>query len=302
METIDFEVATTTTVPQVTNHDMSVEESMLFGNLEASDFPPCKIKYFNPSVDFVTILASHEAKNFNSLTCKRQIGDISTQDEARRILAEVHITMKEVMESKFYSKMTDQLQNDPDIQSNIKRILGSHSHVVMVIYALGSIEYSYDSQYQLAIALLLKHDFSNWIGEVEVYDPMFSPSDCMALEELGCKVLSVNEHCRREVTKPTLFFMPYAERTHKLNVMDANWCPSKINRMILLSVITSGNNESCNHFHAVTKYKSEFRISPLSEDHWIFTNFAWTFFNVEPELDMETLFPGDYDLSFFTFN
>ena len=96
--------------------------------------------------------------------------------------------------------------------------------------------------------------------------------------------------------------MPYAERTQKLNVMDANWCPSKINRMILLSVITSGNNESCNHFHAVTKYKSEFRISPLSEDHWIFTNFAWTFFNVEPELDMETLFPGNYDLSFFTFN
>ena len=189
METIDFEVATTTTVPQVTNHDMSVEESMLFGNLEASDFPPCKIKYFNPSVDFVAILASHEAKNFNSLTCKRQIGGISTQDEARRILAEVHITMKEVMESKFYSKMRDQLQNDPDIQNNIKRVLGSHSHVVMVIYALGGIEHSYHSQYQLAIALLLKHDFSNWIGEVEVYDPMFSPSDCMALEELGCKVL-----------------------------------------------------------------------------------------------------------------
>jgi hypothetical protein len=73
METIDFETSPTTTMPQVTNSDMSVEESMLFSNFEASDFPPCKIRYFNPSVDFVAILASHEAKKFNSLTYQRQI-------------------------------------------------------------------------------------------------------------------------------------------------------------------------------------------------------------------------------------
>ena len=40
METIDFETSTTTTVAQDINHDMSVEESMLFRNMEASDFPP----------------------------------------------------------------------------------------------------------------------------------------------------------------------------------------------------------------------------------------------------------------------
>ena len=36
---------------------------------------------------------------------------------------------------------------------------------------------------------------------------MFSPCDCLVMEELGCKVLSVNEQCRREVKKPTLFYM-----------------------------------------------------------------------------------------------
>ena len=305
METIDFETSPTTTMPQVTNSDMSVEESMLFGNFEASDFPPCKIRYFNPSVDFVAILASHEAKKFNSLTYQRQIGDISVEDEARRLLTEMHITMKEVVESEFYSKMTDQLQNDPDIQSNIKRILGSHSHVVMVIYALGSMEYSYDSQYQLAIALLLKHDFSNWIGEIEVFDPMFSPSDCMVLEELGCKVLSVNENCRREIKKPTLFYMPYAETRCIVNVLDANWCSSKINRIILLTARIrrhkGRSNRRKDHFQVIKKYKSEFGICALENNRWIFTNFFWTFFNVAPELDMETLFPGNYDLSIFLF-
>ena len=153
METIDFETSTTTTVAQDINHDMSVEESMLFRNMEASDFPPCRVRYFNLKLDIVAILASQEAKKFKSLTCETQIGDISTEDEASRLLAEMHNTMKEVAESEFYSKMTDQLRNDPDIQSNLKRVLGSHSHILMVIYALGSIEYSYRSQYQLAIAL-----------------------------------------------------------------------------------------------------------------------------------------------------
>ncbi|KAK7831029.1 protein sensitivity to red light reduced 1 [Quercus suber] len=215
---------------------MSVEESMLFRNMEASDFPPCRVRYFNLKLDIVAILASQEAKKFQSLTCETQIGDISTEDEASRLLAEMHNTMKEVAESEFYSKMTDQLRNDPDIQSNLKRVLGSRSHVLMVIYALGSIEYSYRSQYQLAIALLLKNDFSTWIGEIEVFDPMFSPCDCLVMDELGCKVLSVNEQCRREVKKPTLFYTPYAERCHISNVLDANWCPSQINTMILLCV------------------------------------------------------------------
>ena len=298
METIDFETSTTTTVAQDINHDMSVEESMSFRNMEASDFPPCRVRYFNLKLDIVAILASQEAKKFKSLTCETQIGDISTEDEASRLLAEMHNTMKEVAESEFYSKMTDQLRNDPDIQSNLKRVLGSHSHILMVIYALGSIEYSYRSQYQLAIALLLKNDFSSWIGEIEVFDPMFSPCDCLVMEELGCKVLSVNEQCRREVKKPTLFYMPEAETCHISNVLDANWCPSQINTMILLCVCPGQH-----HFDFIKKYMSEFKICGLENKKagWVFTNYFWTFFNVEPELDMETLFPGNCNLSISLF-
>ena len=65
METIDFETSTTTTVAQDINHDMSVEESMLFRNMEASDFPPCRVRYVNLKLDIVAILASRKPKNSN---------------------------------------------------------------------------------------------------------------------------------------------------------------------------------------------------------------------------------------------
>ena len=144
----------------------------------------------------------------------------------------------------------------------------------------------------------MKNDFSSWIGEIEVFDPMFSPCDCLVMEELGCKVLSVNEQCRREVKKPTLFYMPEAETCHISNVLDANWCPSQINTMILLCVCPGQH-----HFDFIKKYMSEFKICGLENKKagWVFTNYFWTFFNVEPELDMETLFPGNCNLSISLF-
>ncbi|KAK9287913.1 hypothetical protein L1049_016357 [Liquidambar formosana] len=302
-----------TTRTQDFNDDTSIEKSILFSDWKPSDFPPCKIRYFNPSVDFVAIMASHDTNPQNFSTTTSSIADITLEDEARRVKTEVEITIKEVEGSEFYSRFTDQLRNDPNIQRNIKRVLGSNQHMMMVVYALGSIEFGYMPQYQLALAILLKRDFSDLIEGIEVFDPMMSPVDCKVVEELGCNVLSVNEHCRRQVKKPTLFFMPYPCREHLWNLLDANWCPSQINQMILLSNtgIRSGPRDKLMgkyideevHYNAyklyravIRKYTKEYAIyAPLNKCYRnIFHGFSWNFFNVKSRLDMDTLLPDDF--------
>ncbi|KAJ4965556.1 hypothetical protein NE237_017405 [Protea cynaroides] len=115
------------------------------------------------------------------------------------------------------------------------RILGSNSKMLMVIYALGSIESNYSSRFQLALAILLKRDFSHWIGDIEAYDPIISVTDTKIMEALGCSVLSINEECRRRIEKPTLFYMPFVLFEHVGDLLEANWCPSRLNQMILLT-------------------------------------------------------------------
>ncbi|KAJ7980383.1 Protein SENSITIVITY TO RED LIGHT REDUCED like [Quillaja saponaria] len=273
---MEMELEVSESKTQLPDSDISIEKSMLFSNF---DFPSCRIQYFNEKEDLVAIF----------------------QDEARRLLIEIEATMKEIDTSKFYKKMWKQLQREK-IQINIKRVLGSQTNLTMVIYALGSMEYSYDSQFQLAIALLLKRDF-DWIGEIEVFDPMFSPSDSLVLKKLGCNVLLVNEECRRKVEKPTLFFMPNHDPMHMGNLLEANWWPSRINNMILLSnfFINHGYtkrweyegkvyyNAHYIYTEAIQKFVVEFKIRSPIKLLGGFSKFSWKFFKVDHDLDMETL-------------
>ncbi|KAJ4967557.1 hypothetical protein NE237_019406 [Protea cynaroides] len=119
--------------------------------------------------------------------------EIIVEDEVGRLPEQMDIAIKVLESSKLYQKIHDQWQNNPIFKSNIDRILGSNSKMLMVIYALGSIESSYRSRFQLALAILLKRDFSDWIGNIEAYDPIISDTDTKVMEALGCNVLSVNE-------------------------------------------------------------------------------------------------------------
>ncbi|PHT65628.1 hypothetical protein T459_30053 [Capsicum annuum] len=103
--------------------------------------------------------------------------DFHVKDEAKRLLKEIELMMNNVENSEFYAGMRLDIKQNETIQKHLFRILGSHSHVQVVVYALGSIEYSFSSQFQLAVVLLLKRDFSNWIGNIEIYDPVLSPAD-----------------------------------------------------------------------------------------------------------------------------
>ncbi|XP_059309979.1 protein SENSITIVITY TO RED LIGHT REDUCED 1-like [Lycium ferocissimum] len=155
--------------------------------------------------------------------------DFHIQDEAKRLLKEVELMMKNVENSEFYAGMRLDLEQNEAIQKHFFRLLGSHSHVQVVIYGLGSIEYSFSSQFQLAVVLLLKRDFSNWIGNIEIYDPVMSPSDITVFKELGLEVLTVDENCKRKAQRPTLFYMPSPYYYLIGNLLGANWSSSCLN-------------------------------------------------------------------------
>ncbi|KAL3752944.1 hypothetical protein ACJRO7_000355, partial [Eucalyptus globulus] len=173
----------------------------------------------------------------------------------------------------------------------------------MVIYALGSPEQNHNSQYQLALTILLKRDFPNRIRDIELYDPAFSPADRLALEMLGLRVLPANEHFRRPADKPTLFFLPSANIWHVGNLLEANWCASRSNRMMILSnSLYPGNPDpelanQCWHHRVYTgilsKYARRFDIPTDFHGYhrYIFGYLSFNFFDVDPNVDLDSLLP-----------
>ncbi|KAM7262682.1 hypothetical protein ACFE04_000365 [Oxalis oulophora] len=158
-------------------------------------------------------------------------------DEAERLTKEIKVTIKDVEESEFYADLCNDIRTSKKFKRYLDHTLGgSHSHVQVVVYALGNIEFSFRSQSQLALIIALTRDFPTWIlPEIEVYDPCFSPADKIALKNLGCNVLSIDEHCSRRVERPTLFFMPVANYHSMGDILAANWLPFRINQMIILT-------------------------------------------------------------------
>eukprot|EP00250_Pteridium_aquilinum_P014234 c21864_g1_i3 orf=1305-2654(-) len=103
----------------------------------------------------------------------------------------------------------------------------------VVLYGLGSIADSEISRYQFALILLLKQRFS-WVGEIEVYDPVLSQSECKVIETMGCVPIAIDEKGRRSVSEPTLFYMPHCEDWLYDNVLQANWVPHILGQLVIL--------------------------------------------------------------------
>ncbi|CAL5069661.1 unnamed protein product [Urochloa decumbens] len=160
--------------------------------------------------------------------------------EATSIVKEVRTTMLDVRSSSLYRKFVNQLKENPSIVDRISRMLGAHDCMELVIYGLGSFEFDVKSQYQLALALLLKEDEVLPIGDIEIYDPELSPADVRACFDLGIRVLLVNEQCQRSVEKPTLFYVPGLKLG--ANLLESNFSPKQ--KMILVSYGFKDSGES----------------------------------------------------------
>ncbi|KAH0711764.1 hypothetical protein KY289_007723 [Solanum tuberosum] len=230
--------------------------------------------------------------------------DFHIKDEAERLLKEIELVKKNVENSEFYAGMQLDLKQNKTIQKHIFRLLGSHSHVQVVIYCLGSIEYSFKSQFQLAVALLLKRDFPNWIGNIEIYDPCMSPADIIVFEKLGLKVLTVDENCKKRVQRPTMFYMPYPYHYLIGNLLRPNWSSSCLNKIFVLTNsfrYTLINMPQCRHaletvvrLERILDFTTEVDIETSDNQTYasLFSGLAWHFFDVDPNNDIDK--PGCY--------
>ncbi|XP_055817899.1 uncharacterized protein LOC129886993 [Solanum dulcamara] len=230
--------------------------------------------------------------------------DFHIQDESERLLKEIELVMKNVENSEFYVGMRMDLKQNKTIQKHFFRILGSHSHVQVVIYGLGSIEYSFHSQFHLAVVLLLKRDFSNWIDSIVIYDPNMSLADIIVFKKLDLEVLTTDENCKRRAQRPTMFYMPKPYCYLIGNLLGANWSSSCLNRIFLLTnsfrdTLTntprsSPDLEAVLRLERILPFTTEIDIRTSDSQRYadLFSGFAWHFFDVDPQIDIGK--PGRY--------
>ncbi|KAI3711900.1 hypothetical protein L1987_70449 [Smallanthus sonchifolius] len=109
-------------------------------------------------------------------------------------MQKTQICIEKLEKSQFFSVFLDQILTS-EASHHFSKITGSQHKLNMVIYGIGSIESFESPRLQLSLAILLKRKL-DWIGEIEVSDPIISLAESKVLEELRCRVLSVKLRCR----------------------------------------------------------------------------------------------------------
>lgn len=219
--------------------------------------------------------------------------DVETDHEREsRLIEKIHNTIQKLEKAEFCSFIFDQMKGPDmlDILNRFLKILGSEKKMKMVIYGIGSIESFEPPRLQLSLAILIKRKF-DWIGEIEVFDPIISLTESNILKSLGCTVLSVNEQGRRPAQEPTLFFMPHCEAELYDNLLEANWRVDNLNYLLLFGNSFSAYEQHTSvfktseivntrkHILAARSFTKEFKVDIPSEDYFrAFQNSSWHFF------------------------
>lgn len=225
--------------------------------------------------------------------------DVEIEPKRESDLMEKMVTfIKKLEDSQFYQTFLTQIET-PNILENFFKVLGTEPSMQMVIYGIGSIESYEPPRLQLSLAILMKRKF-NWIGTIEVFDPIISLAESKVLEALGCSVLSINEFGRRRALRPTLFFMPHCEAELYDNLLQANWTVELLNRMVLFgnsfsvyqhysSMISNSTiTSSRQHILHVSKFVQELEITTISDDYFrAFNGSSWHFFSLDSESQLQ---------------
>ncbi|XP_021750540.1 protein SENSITIVITY TO RED LIGHT REDUCED 1-like [Chenopodium quinoa] len=216
------------------------------------------------------------------------------QERESKLMQKIESSLKKLESSKFFDLFLSQIE-DPEVFNCFSRVLGSEPNMNMVVYGIGSIESFEAPRLQLCLVILMKRKFE-WVGNIEVFDPVLSGTETRVLESFGCSVISVNEEGRRQALKPTLFFMPHCEALLYHNLLEVNWNVDMLRNMALF-----GNSfESYEHHNSVVKdyiaspytkrilasrsFAKEFRVKTGPDDHnRAFYESSWLFFNPNDE-------------------
>ncbi|XP_043693728.1 protein SENSITIVITY TO RED LIGHT REDUCED 1-like [Telopea speciosissima] len=217
-----------------------------------------------------------------------------------KLMQKIHMCMENLKKTEFYRTFLDQIQA-PQIIGHFSRVLGCETKLQMVIYGIGSIE-SYDPpRLQLSLAILIKRKF-DWIGDIEIFDPVISTTEARVLEALGCHVLSVNEQGRRQALKPTIFFMPHCEAILYDNLLQANWKAGFLTKMVVfgnsferyeqhvLDFKHSVVGDSVKHVLDSRRFINEVKIETFSDDFFrAFHDSSWHFFYIDQKMELQTI-------------
>ncbi|KAL7607840.1 hypothetical protein Lser_V15G09779 [Lactuca serriola] len=210
----------------------------------------------------------------------------TTPEGEEKLTQKMQISIEKLKKSGFFAAFLNQIRNS-EASFHFHRVTESEHKLKMVIYGIGSIESSKSSELQLSLAILMKKEV-DWIGDVEVFDPIISLTELKVIEELGCCVLSVNEWCQREAVNPILFFMPRCRVTLFENLLKTNWRHGMLNRIIILgNSFKHQKNYRLKHLCAIQPITKEFEISNLSEAYIrAFGGLSWHFFSVGCEANL----------------
>lgn len=187
--------------------------------------------------------------------------------------------------------------NDPLLvghkDSHIRLDSNEQWDLQIVVYGLGKIAESEVSRCQFSLVLLLKQHFP-WISSIEVYDPVLSQSECKVIQGLGCSPIAVNEEGRRTIDRPTVFYMPHCEDWLYDNLLQANWTPQKLSRLVILGNSFSSYQERWSSLLGVRSKPPPTYVLQLQQsadeiplvatsslELPVFNNMSWHFF---PEL------------------
>ncbi|CAI9289205.1 unnamed protein product [Lactuca saligna] len=125
--------------------------------------------------------------------------DIETTPEKElHLMNKMKISIEKLEKSQFFNAFLDQIHT-PEASQHFLKLTQSQFKVKMVIYGIGSIESFESPRLQLSLAILMKRKL-DWIGDMEVFDPIISLTESKVMEELGCRVLSVNEQVLRNMS------------------------------------------------------------------------------------------------------
>ncbi|PKU63025.1 protein SENSITIVITY TO RED LIGHT REDUCED 1 [Dendrobium catenatum] len=243
----------------------------------------------------------------------------SSSDPPResKLLRQMQSAIRQLETSQFVSRFLSRLR-DPKIQEGFNKLLASGSPIQIVAYGIGSIESYKVPRLQLALALLLKKELGvRAAGPIEVFDPVLSAVECAVLEALGCRLIVVDECGRRETAVPTIFYMPHCEAALYDNLLDANWKPMMLRKMVVLGnsfgvyeryvsemrgVCGSVSLEvDGRHLLGIRRYVREMEMEERDSDRDIkedeeedlfykaFHDMSWHFFELDDAADMELL-------------
>eukprot|EP00057_Strongylocentrotus_purpuratus_P003326 XP_003726417.1 PREDICTED: SRR1-like protein [Strongylocentrotus purpuratus] len=157
----------------------------------------------------------------------------------------------------------------------------------IVCYGLGNFSSCVTARFQLALLILLNSLISP--KSCYLYDPNFSDVEKQVLEKLGYSLIDKNEEGKRQVTEPTLFFMPHCGKPLYNNLLWANW-GQRLSNLIILG--NSFNNfserftarqlkEEVPYIHKIIPYHHEVSVRNSFQYTDIFNDMALQVFPVD---------------------